>query len=418
MRFNGLWHGLAGLLLALLAGGPAGAADSIKIGYMDPLSGPFANVGEHGAREMLLIMEEVNARGGVLGGRKFELETFDSKSSPQEALIALKQMIDRGIRVFFMGNGSNVAIALSDAVTKHNRRNPDQTILFLNYGAVDPSLTNDKCSFWHFRFDADTDMKMQALTNYIAGQKGIKKVYLINQDYAFGQGVSRAAREMLKKKRPDIEIVGDDLHPIGKVKDFAPYVAKIKASGADSVITGNWGVDLSLLVKAAKESGLKADLFTYYSGIVGGPTAIGQAGEDIRQVSMWHTNYGGKESDALTEGYRKRFPDARDDFFFLSLKTGLEMLAKAMDEAKSTDPAKVAKALEGMKYKSITGEVEMRADNHELVQPLFISSFVKAGTKGAKYDVERTGMGFRTEARIEGKDTSLPTTCKMDRPAS
>ena len=418
MRFNGLWHGLAGLLLALLAGGPAGAADSIKIGYMDPLSGPFANVGEHGAREMLLIMEEVNARGGVLGGRKFELETFDSKSSPQEALIALKQMIDRGIRVFFMGNGSNVAIALSDAVTKHNRRNPDQTILFLNYGAVDPSLTNDKCSFWHFRFDADTDMKMQALTTYIAGQKGIKKVYLINQDYAFGQGVSRAAREMLKKKRPDVEIVGDDLHPIGKVKDFAPYVAKIKASGADSVITGNWGVDLSLLVKAAKESGLKADLFTYYSGIVGGPTAIGQAGEDIRQVSMWHTNYGGKESDALTEGYRKRFPDARDDFFFLSLKTGLEMLAKAMDEAKSTDPAKVAKALEGMKHKSITGEVEMRADNHELVQPLFISSFVKAGTKGAKYDVERTGMGFRTEARIEGKDTSLPTTCKMERPAS
>jgi branched-chain amino acid transport system substrate-binding protein len=418
MRFNGLWHGLAGLLLALLAGGPAGAADSIKIGYMDPLSGPFANVGEHGAREMLLIMEEVNAKGGVLGGRKFELETFDSKSSPQEALIALKQMIDRGIRFFFMGNGSNVAIALSDAVTKHNRRNPDQTILFLNYGAVDPSLTNDKCSFWHFRFDADTDMKMQALTTYIAGQKNIKKVYLINQDYAFGQGVSRAAREMLKKKRPDVEIVGDDLHPIGKVKDFAPYVAKIKASGADSVITGNWGVDLSLLVKAAKESGLKADLFTYYSGIVGGPTAIGQAGEDIRQVSMWHTNYGGKESDALTEGYRKRFPDARDDFFFLSLKNGLEMLAKAMDEAKSTDPAKVARALEGMKHKGITGEVEMRADNHELVQPLFISSFVKAGTKGAKYDVERTGMGFRTEARIEGRDTSLPTTCKMDRPAS
>src|SRR5260221_531514 len=175
--------------------------------------------------------------------------------------MSLKPMTDKGIRFFFMGNGSNVAIALSDAVSKHNARNPDQTILFLNYGAVDPSLTNDKCSFWHFRFDADTDMKMQALTNYIAGQKQIKKVYLINQDYAFGQGVSRAAKAMLAQKRPDVEIVGDDLHPIGKVKDFAPYVSKIKASGADSVITGNWGVDLSLLVKAAKESGLKADVF-------------------------------------------------------------------------------------------------------------------------------------------------------------
>jgi branched-chain amino acid transport system substrate-binding protein len=416
MRFNAIGRGLTGLLVALLAATPA-LADNIKIGFMDPLSGPFANVGEHGAREALLVIEGVNAAGGVMGN-KLELVTFDSKSSPQEALIALKQMTDQGIRVFFQGNGSNVAIALSEAVAKHNARNPEQSIMFLNYGAVDPSLTNDRCNFWHFRFDADTDMKMQAMTNYMLGQKGIKKVYLINQDYAFGQGVSKAARAMLKQKRPDVEIVGDDLHPLGKIKDFAPYISKIKASGADSVITGNWGNDLSLLVKAAKESGLKADFYTYYAGIVGSPTAIGQAGEDVRQVSMWHSNVGDAASTALAEGYRKRFPDAKDDFFFLSLKSGVEMLAKAMNQAKSTDPIKVGKALEGMKYAGVTGEMEMRADNHQLVQPLFISSFVKSGGKGAKFDVERTGMGFRTEGRIEAKDTSLPTTCKMERPGA
>ena len=416
MHFGKVCRGLFGLLAMLQLGASAFAADTIKIGFLDPLSGPFANVGEHGAREALLAIEGVNAAGGVLGGTKFDLLTFDTKSSPQEALISLKQMTDQGIRYFFMGNGSNVAIALSDAVSKHNARNPDQTILFLNYGAVDPSLTNDKCSFWHFRFDADTDMKMQALTSYMTQQKGIKKVYLLNQDYAFGQGVSRAARAMLAQKRPDVEIVGDDLHPVGKVKDFAPYVSKIKSSGADSIITGNWGNDLSLLVKAAKESGLKADFFTYYAGIVGGPTAIGQAGEDVRQVSMWHNNVGDAGSNALAEAYRKRFPDVKDDFFFLSLKNGVEMLAKAMNQAKSLDPATVGKALEGMKYKGITGEVEMRADNHELLQPLFISSFVKSGTKGVKYDVERTGMGFKTEGRVEAKDTALPTTCKMERP--
>jgi branched-chain amino acid transport system substrate-binding protein len=415
MHFGNVCRGLFGLLAMLQLGSAAFAADTIKIGFLDPLSGPFANVGEHGAREALLAIEGVNAAGGVMGA-KFELATFDTKSSPQEALISLKQMTDQGIRFFFMGNGSNVAIALSDGVSKHNSRNPDQSILFLNYGAVDPSLTNDKCSFWHFRFDADTDMKMQALTNYMAQQKGIKKVYLLNQDYAFGQGVSRAAKAMLAQKRPDVEIVGDDLHPVGKVKDFAPYVSKIKASGADSIITGNWGNDLSLLVKAVKETGLKADLYTYYAGIVGGPTAIGQAGEDVRQVSMWHNNVGDAGSNALAEAYRKRFPDVKDDFFFLSLKNGVEMLAKAMNQAKSTDPAKVARALEGMKYQGITGEVEMRADNHELIQPLFISSFVKAGGKGVKYDVERTGMGFKTEGRVEAKDTALPTTCKMERP--
>ncbi len=416
MHSRNIWRTLFGLLAMSCLAAAAVAADPIKIGYLDPLSGPFANVGEHGAREALLAIEGVNAAGGVLGGRKFELATFDSKSSPQEALISLKQITDQGIRYFFMGNGSNVAIALSDAVTKHNRRNPSQTVLFLNYGAVDPSLTNEKCSFWHFRFDADTDMKMQALTSYMVKQKNIKKVYLINQDYAFGQGVSKAARAMLAQKRPDITIVGDDLHPVGKVKDFAPYVSKIKAAGADTIISGNWGNDLSLLVKGIKETGLKADLYTYYAGIVGGPTAIGQAGEDVRQVSMWHNNVGDSGSNALAEAYRKRFADVKDDFFFLSLKTGVEMLAQAMNAAKSEDPAKVAKALEGMKFNSITGEVEMRADNHQLVQPLFISSFVKTGAKGVKYDVERTGMGFRTEGRVEAQDTSLPTTCKMDRP--
>lgn len=416
MHFGKVCRGLFGLLAMVQLGSSAFAADSIKIGFLDPLSGPFANVGEHGAREALLAIEGVNAAGGVMGGAKFDLVTFDTKSSPQEALISLKQMTDQGIRYFFMGNGSNVAIALSDAVSKHNARNPGQTILFLNYGAIDPSLTNDKCSFWHFRFDADTDMKMQALTNYMAQQKGIKKVYLLNQDYAFGQGVSRAAKAMLAQKRPDVEIVGDDLHPVGKVKDFAPYISKIKASGADSIITGNWGNDLSLLVKAAKESGLKADFFTYYAGIVGGPTAIGQAGEDVRQVSMWHNNVGDAGSNALAEAYRKRFPDVKDDFFFLSLKNGVEMLAKAMNQAKSLDPAMVGKALEGMKHHGLTGDVEMRADNHELLQPLFISSFVKSGTKGVKYDVERSGMGFKTEGRVEAKDTALPTTCKMERP--
>ena len=167
-------------------------------------------------------------------------------------------------------------------------RNPDRLVVYFNYGAVDPALTNDRCNFWHFRFDADADMKMAALTSYMATQKRIAKVYLINQDYAFGQAVARAAREMLAKKRPDIQVVGDDLHPLGKVKDFSPYIAKIKASGADTVVTGNWGADLALLVRAGKDAGLSVDYYTYYAGVAGGPAAIGEAGDGhVRQVSHW-----------------------------------------------------------------------------------------------------------------------------------
>jgi hypothetical protein len=253
---------------ALLASSTA--FSQVGIAYIDPLSGAMAATGEHGLHELEFAAERVNARGGVLG-QKLEIVPMDNKLSSQESLILLKSAADQGIRYIVQGNGSSVAGALIDAINKHNERNPDKTIVFLNYAAVDPDFTNDKCSFWHFRFDANSDMKMDALTSYMKGERKIQKVYLLNQDYSFGHQVAKAARSMLEAKRPDVKIVGEELHPLARVKDFAPYVAKIQASGADTVITGNWGSDLQLLVKAARDANLRADFYTYYAGVVGTP---------------------------------------------------------------------------------------------------------------------------------------------------
>jgi branched-chain amino acid transport system substrate-binding protein len=231
---------------ALLLSGSAFA--QVRIAYIDPLSGPFANVGEAGLkgfREAAEIL--VNQKGGIMG-QKLEFTGFDNKGSPQETQLQLKAAIDQGFRFVTQGNGSGAAHALIDAVNKWNERNPDKTVLFFNYAAVDPTLTNEKCSFWHFRFDANTAMKMEAITNFLKGDKTLKKVFIIGQDYAHGHQVAKYTKELLAKKRPDVQIVGEDLHPIGRVKDFAPYIAKIKASGADTVVTGKWGNDLSLLV--------------------------------------------------------------------------------------------------------------------------------------------------------------------------
>jgi len=393
------------------------AQDTVKIAFIEGLSGSFANVGEIGLRHYQIATEAVNARGGVLGGVKFEVVPFDNKTNPQEALLALRQAIDQGIRYIAQGNGSSVALALADGVAKHNARNPQKSVVFLNYAAVDPALTNDKCTFWHFRFDADVDMKMQALTNYMAAQKSIRKVYLINQDYSFGQALAKAARAMLNAKRPDVEIVGDDLHPLGKVKDFSPYVSKIKASGADSVITGNWGNDLALLVKAGKDAGLKVDYYTYYAGAASVVTAIGEAGVGrVKQVTTWHANIGGKGAAEHTVAYRARFPDVKDDLYYSAVRVSIDALARAMEKAKSVDPVKVAHAMEGLVHEDDSGEVTIRADNHQLIQPLYISTLVRANGKDVKFDVEKTGLGFRTDARIEGKDTAMPTTCRMQKP--
>lgn len=404
------------LACAVLIGFPAItiAADTIRIAFIDPLSGPFANVGEMEVRAFQYAIDLVSARGGVLGGTKLELVTFDNKANPQDSLLALKQASDQGIRYITQGNSSAVALALSDAVSKQNGRDPDRSILYLNYAAVDPALTNERCSFWHFRFDADADMKMSALTDTIAASKSIKKVYLINQDYSFGQAVAKAARTMLAKKRPDIAIVGDDLHPLGKVKDFSPYIAKIRASGADSVVTGNWGNDFTLLVKAAKDAGLPVDYFTYYAGAPGMLTVLGESALGrIKNVSVAAGNPYSERNAAYIAGYRDKY---KEDLILSQPGMVIEMLVLAIDRARSADPDKVARALEGMSLDYLNGPVQMRADNHQLIQPLYIGYVAKVDGKEIKFDWDRSGMGWKNERRVDGKDTVMATTCKMERP--
>src|SRR5947199_3129191 len=323
-------------------------AENIKIAYIDPLSGMMAATGDHGLRELQFVVERINAKGGVLG-QKFEVVPMDNKLSPQESLALLNRAVDEGIHYVFQGNGSSVAGALIDGINKNNERNPDKRVVFLNYAAVDPDFTNSKCSFWHFRFDANSDMKLQAIVDSMVPNKEIKKVYIIGQDYSFGHQVTKAAKELLKQKRPDVQIVGDELHPLAKVKDFAPYVAKIQAAGADTVVTGNWGSDLALLIRAAKDAGLKANFYTFYAGVVGAPTAIGEAGIDrVKVVSYYAPSDAPKKTLDEIDAFKKKYGPTEDPYT-TAMAHAMELLTMAMNETKSADPAKVAKAMEGKK---------------------------------------------------------------------
>jgi branched-chain amino acid transport system substrate-binding protein len=405
---------LAVALAVPIFSGAATAQETVKIGYIDPLSGGGASVGEVGFKTFQFLADELNAKGGILG-KKVEIVPLDNKTNPQESLIQAQKAIDSGVRFLTQGNGSAVAAALSDFVSKYNDRNPGKEVLYFNYAAVDPVLTNEKCSFWHFRWDANSDIKMEALTNYMKGAPAIKKVYLINQDYSFGQSVRTQARTMLKAKRPDIEIVGDELHPLLKITDFAPYIAKIKASGADSVVTGNWGQDIALLIKAAADAGLKVNWFTYYAAGTGGPTAIKQANlnHQVFQISEGIPNLDNKLSQELEKAVRAKY-----DFSLLYPRAvnEMRMFAAAAEKAKSLEPVKVAGALEGMKFEVFDGgEGLMRKDDHQFFQPIYISSFGERSEK-EPFDEEKTGWGWKLVAKIDTAATELPTTCKMERP--
>ncbi len=391
------------------------AQDTIKIAYIDPLSGPGATVGEVGLKTFQFLADELNAKGGA-AGKKFEILPFDNKTNPQESLIQVQKAVDAGARIITQGNGSSVAAALADWVSKYNDRNPGKEVLYLNYAAVDPVLTNDKCTYAHFRWDANSDIKMEALTNYMKTKPDIKKVYLINQDYSFGQAVRTAAVSMLKAKRPDVQIVGDELHPLLKVTDFAPYIAKIKAAGADTVITGNWSQDFALLLKAAADAGLQANWFTYYAGGTGGPTAVKQTNLNHRVFAIVEgdANVDYAPSRATEKAFRDKFNNTT--IFYPRAFNQMRMLAAAINKANSTEYAKVGAALEDMKFEVFNGgEGFMRKDDHQFFQPMYVASL---GDRSAAepFDEEGTTWGWRTVAKIDTKDTMLPTTCKMTRP--
>jgi branched-chain amino acid transport system substrate-binding protein len=391
----------------------------IRIAMIDGMSAAFTNAGEAVQRNLQIAIDNINARGGVRlpdGQHALSLSVFDNKQGVEESLTLLRQVTDQKIPFVVQGNSSAVAAALIDAINKHNQRMPDHRVLFLNYSAVDPVLTNEKCSFWHFRFDAHADMRMNVLTEVIKDDSRAKKVYLIGQDYSFGRQVGKSARAMLARKRPDISIVGEDLHPIGKVKDFAPYAAKIKASGADTVITGNWGNDLTLLVKAVKEAGMNVKFYTFYANGLGAPAAIGDAGIGrVRAVAEWHPNVGGKASDDFYQAFRKRYPLAKDDYVHLRMQLMVEMLASAIEKAKSTEAAAVARALENASFSNGFHQALMRAEDHQLLQPLYVSVMQKKGEAGTRFDNEGSGYGFKTERFFESGLTALPSSCKMER---
>ncbi len=407
-----------------------GAVPPVKIALIEALSGPNANAGEAVFRNLQWAVERVNARGGVKlpasqgGPRMLALERYDSKGQNDEALSLLRSAVDNGTHFVMQGNSSATAAALIDALNKHNEREPSKRVIFLNYAAVDPVLTNEKCSFWHFRFDAHADMRMAALMDTLKDDKALKSVYLIGQDYSFGQAVLREAKRQLGVQRPDVQIVAEELHPMARVKDFLPYANKIKASGAQAVITGNWGNDLTLLIKAAKDVGFEGKFYTFYGNALGAPAAIGDAGVGkVVAVADWLPNVQTPGSEAFYKSFRERFPAPADDYVHMRMQLMVEALVQALEAAgkqpgagAAIDLVAVGTQLERTKVTLSGQSGSMRAADHQFQQPLVVGVMERQGSPGVKFDVEGSGYGFRVTKTLSPTAAEMPSSCKMQRP--
>ncbi|MDO9318556.1 MAG: branched-chain amino acid ABC transporter substrate-binding protein [Gammaproteobacteria bacterium] len=395
--------------------GLAFAQEPIKIAFIDPQSGVFAATGESGYMVLDFAADYFyNDKGGVLGGRKFEVTALDNKNSAAESQLQLRRAISEGTQIVFSGNGSAVASALSTAIERHNRRNPESQVLFINYAAVDPILTGADCNFWHFRFDAHADMKMEAMTSHIAKNPDITKVYIIGQDYSFGKAVGDAAISMLAAKRPDIEIVGNELHPIGQVKDFTPYITKIVSSGANAVITGNWGADMVALGRGIMDAGLEVPIYTFYAAYDGITATLGEAGKD--QIYVVHNDFANPVTAPqrleFTAAYKAKNP--HKDVTQPRIVNALMMLATAIEKAGSAKPYDIAMAMEDMRITTMTGEeIWMRPDDHQVFQNLNISVHTN---EGINIDADNSGFALRTEFVVPREETITQSSCRMTRP--
>lgn len=407
----------AGIVAAVMLGLGAGTAlaESFKFAVIDPLSGPAAVVTERILNVLTYAVKQVNDEGG-LNGTPIEVLTFDNKMSPQETAIQAQKAIDQGARILQTSVSSGNTFALVDFVARHNRRNPDDKVIVFDGASHDPLTTGEKCNYYSFSWVLNADMKTKGLGVYLKGQSDISKVYLMNAEGSSGQTTRARVIETLKEVRPDIEIVGDDTHPLQKVTDFAPYVAKIRGSGADAVITSDWGADLALVLKAAGEAKLPTKWFTYFSTGPGAPTSIKQAGLENLVYSVFDGDAGIDNADlkAFEVAFRKEKSTSASPF--PGDISAIRALKAASEKAGSNDVDALVAALEGIEIKTVFGaDATMRPDDHQIITQMAVSSFGPVQEGGL--DEEGTGWGWHTQAIIPAADITLePTHCNMERP--
>lgn len=388
------------------------AAEPLKIGIIESLSGAQTSTGRMFANGVHYGIEKINAAGGF-NGEPVEVVEYDNAGGPTEAADKFRQAQADGINIIIQGASSAIAGQLTEDVRKHNLRNPGNEMMYINVGAEAMELTGEKCHFYHFRYTSTAPMRVNALISTMKEQGSLgSRVYSINQNYSWGQDMQAATAA--NAEMGAYEVVGEVLHDVNKIQDFAPFVAKIKAANPDTVITGNWSNDLLLLMKAAGDAGLKVRFATAF---LDQPGNIANAGE----TALGHYIANAYDNSAADSGFADDYKAAEGHFpTFVEPQAAFavgaleEALAKVSSNGGEVDVTKIAKALENTTYDSPVGPISVRKEDHQTVRPVVVSKVVK----NAKYPADDTDMGFQTVKVVPGTEAIYPVqpSCEMKRP--
>ncbi|MDP1532840.1 MAG: ABC transporter substrate-binding protein, partial [Rubrivivax sp.] len=328
----------------------------------------------------------------------------------------LKAAAAEGVQIIVQGASSAIGGQITEDVRKHNLRNPGKEIVYINVGAEALELTGEKCNFHHFRFSGNAQVRAKVLVQAMKQAQTLgTRVYSINQNYSWGHDMERAIVD--NAGVGGYQVVEKTLHDTNKIQDFAPYVAKISASGADTVMTGNWSNDLLLLMKATKSAGLKVRFGTVFLDQVGNIANAGEQAVGHFVAQTFNPEAAGAEGERFFNDYKAktgRSAVATEP----QTVFGLEMVADALKRTKPEDGKlnvnALARALETTRLKTPMGEAVMRASDHQVLLPLVVSVV----SKDAKYKVDDTDLGFKPVKIFTAEEAAAPVqaSCKMQRP--
>lgn len=403
------------LLASVVAVGASAQAAPLKFGLVETLSGPQASTGLMFRAAARFVIDQINAEGGW-NGEPVQLVEYDNQGGPAGASDKLKSALADGVQLIVQGSSSAVSGQITEDVRKFNLRNPGKEVVFLNVGGEALELTGEKCHFHHFRFNGNAMIRVKTLVSAMKQDKVLGgSVYSINQNYSWGQDMEAAI--VSSAAAGGYAVVEKVLHDTNKIQDFAPYVNKIAASKADTVITGNWSNDLLLMMKASKAAGLETRFGTTFLDQPGNIANAGDAALGHYVAHIFNADANGKESERFAEEYKAktgRYP------VYVEGQTvfGMQMVASVLKGQKAQDGRlnvnAFAKALEAAKFRTPVGEATMRADDHQILLPIVVSKV----SKDAKFKADNTPMGFQTVKLFTAQEAATPAqaSCKMQRP--
>jgi branched-chain amino acid transport system substrate-binding protein len=393
------------------------SAEPLKVAVIEAFSGPTAQTTIPFVDGMRYGFKKINDAGGF-NGEPVIVTEYDSLNQPATAAEKLKAALADGAHIIIQAGSSAIGAQLSEDIRKYNLRNEGNEVIFFNEGSESHQLTAQLCHFWFFKTSSNPFIRIKALGRVMkdAGTMG-SKVYSINQNYSYGQEHEAAQRTAVELAGSTI--VGSVLHDTSKIQDFSPYVAQIKASGADTVLSGNWGNDIILLMRAISDAGLHVQVGNTSIDTTGAISAMGEAALGANLVKLYNLEAGGEAGKVFAEDFKAvigHYPYSEEPTSaFGTLLLG-EALKSLSADGGEVNTLKIALALETASYEAPTGTWSMRAEDHQTLMPVTVSQV----SKDALYPVDGTDMGFKLVAVVPPELAAVPVddACKMQRPAS